>query len=164
MRLPVTTRPLRLRSPAAASLALALAAALATCAPPTEPAADADRDRAALLARIEQFNSAIREGDKEKYADVFTPDFVFTWSRNGQIYDRETILPNVVPTPDYAPLVDEEIVRVHGDTAVTNYRVRKKEGDAGVRVTFSCARIDGVWKVVASHSTAIVTEDDAPDK
>ena len=113
-------------------------------------------DRAQLIARIDQFNSAIREGDKQKYGDVFVEDFVFTWSRDGQIYDREMILPHVVPTPDYQPLVDELIVRIYGDSAVVNYRVRKKPEDVGTRVTFSYARINGEWKVVASHSTAIV--------
>jgi hypothetical protein len=135
--------------------ALLLLVALASCATPGAP--DAAADRAALVARIDQFNDAVREGDKDKYADVFVDDFVFTWSRDGQIYDREAILPNVVPTPDFAPLVDELIVRVYGDSAIVNYRVRKTPGDAGARVTFSYARIDGVWRVVASHSTPIVT-------
>ncbi len=127
-------------------------------APATTPTPAEDRE--ALLARIDQFNSTIREGDKDGYADVFVDDFVFTWSRNGQIYDRESILPNVVPTPDYNPLVDEHIVRIYGDSAIVNYRVRKEEGEDGARVTFSYARIDGGWKVVASHSTPIVVDEE----
>ena len=134
---------------------------LAGCATPQAPSAELDREQ--LLARIAQFNDSIRDGDKEGYADVFVPDFVFTWSRNGQIYDRESILPNVVPTPDHAPLVDEEIVRIDGDTAIVNYRVRRKPEDAGARVTFSYARIDGVWKVLASHSTPIVPPNQPAD-
>jgi hypothetical protein len=141
----------------AVAFATALPCALVSCAtPPTDAA-----DRAQLIARIDQFNSAIRGGDKQQYADVFVDDFVFTWSRNGQLYDRETILPNVVPTPDFDPTVDEVIVRIYGDSAIVNYRVRKEPGDAGARVTFSYARIDGVWKVVASHSTTIVPADEA---
>jgi len=138
--------------------------ALASCATPATPPDIADRadraDREQLVARIDQFNSAIREGDKEKYADVFVDDFVFTWSRDGQIYDREKILPNVVPTPDYDPSVDEVIVRIYGDTAVVNYRVRRRPADTGTRVTFSYARIAGEWKVLASHSTAIVLDEE----
>jgi hypothetical protein len=137
--------------------------AAACCSTPAT-ATDATAGRAQLLARIDQFNAAIRQGDKQAYGDVFVDDFVFTWSRDGQIYDRATILPNVVPTPDFAPLVDQELVRIHGDSAVVNYRVRKQPGDAGTRVTFSYARIGGVWKVVASHSTAIVVaEEDGVD-
>lgn len=115
-----------------------------------------DSDRQQLLDKIEQFNSAIREGDKQKYSDVFTDDFIFTWSRNGRIYTREMILPNVVPTPDYQPIVDEILIRVHGDSAIVNYRVRRKEQDTGTRVTFSYSRIKGEWKVIATHSTQIV--------
>ena len=142
---------------------LPLLVALVACATPSTPTNSSDREQ--LLAKIEQFNSGIREGDKQKYGDVFVEDFVFTWSRNGQIYDREMILPNVVPTPSYDPIVDERIVRIYGDSAVVNYRVRKNEEDAGTRVTFSYARIDGDWKVVASHSTTIVvaSEEEAED-
>ncbi len=136
-------------------LPVLLLLALASCA----KSADTD-DREQLIARIDQFDSAIREGDKQKYGDVFVEDFVFTWSRDGQIYNREMILPNVVPTPAFDPMVDELIVRIYGDSAVVNYRVRKKADDVGKRVTFSYARIEGEWKVMASHSTAIVV---APD-
>ena len=115
-----------------------------------------DDDRQQLLAKIDQFNSAIRQGDKQKYSDVFTDDFIFTWSRNGQIYNKEMILPNVVPTPDYNPIVDEVLMRQYGDSAIVNYRVRQKEQDAGARVTFSYSRINGEWKVIATHSTPIV--------
>ncbi len=136
---------------------------LASCATPSMSADGGDREQ--LIAKIDQFNSAIREGDKQKYGDVFVEDFVFTWSRDGQIYNREMILPNVVPTPGFDPMVDELIVRIYGDSAVANYRVRKNQGDAGTRVTFSYARIDGDWKVVASHSTTIVvaSEEEAED-
>lgn len=129
---------------------------LAACS--TQPVAQDTDDRAQLLARVEQFNRSIREGDRQGYADVFVDDFVFTWSRNGQIYDRETILPNVVPTPDHDPVADEFIVRTYGDSAVVNFRSRKDPGDAGVRVTFSYARVGGEWKVVSSHSTAIIPD------
>jgi hypothetical protein len=132
--------------------------ALVACATPS-----AAEDREHLVARIEQFNSAIREGDQQKYADVFVDDFVFTWSRNGQIYDREAILPNVVPTPEYDPIVDELIVRTYGDAATVTYRVRQKPEDAGARVTFSYGRIDGVWKVLASHGTKIVEPEETED-
>ena len=37
---------------------------------------------------------------------MFVEDFVFTWSRDGQIYSREMILPNVVPTPAFDPMVE----------------------------------------------------------
>ena len=70
-----------------------------------EPSATQADDREQLLARIEQFNDAIREGDVEKYADVCVDDFVFTWAPDGQIYAPETIFPNVVPTPDHDPIV-----------------------------------------------------------
>lgn len=143
------------------SLLLLPVLALAACA--TSPTPTAAEDRAALLAKVEQFNSAIREGDKQKYGDVFVDDFVFTWSRNGQVYDRATILPNVVPTPDFEPLVDEVIVRTYGDGAIVNYRVRKQPEDAGARVTFAYARIDGEWKVMASHSTTIVEAPESED-
>lgn len=142
------------------TLLLPLLAALGSCATPSTP--DRTGDREELVARIEQFNSAIREGDKEKYADVFVEDFVFAWSRNGQIYDRKAILPNVVPTADYDPIVDELLVRIYGDAATVTYRVRKKAEDAGARVTFSYARVDGEWKVVASHGTPIVVEEERP--
>ncbi|MEM7167454.1 MAG: nuclear transport factor 2 family protein [Planctomycetota bacterium] len=118
-------------------------------------------DRQRLIDKIEQFNRAIREGDKDKYASVFVADFVFTWSRDGQVYDREMILPNVVPTPDYQPIVDEIRTRIYGDSAVANYRVRRNLDDSGTRVTFAYARIGDDWKVVASHSTAIVNEVDS---
>jgi len=137
-------------------LLLPLLGSLVSCSTPAA-------DRAQLVAKIEQFNSSIREGDKQKYGDVFVEDFIFTWSRDGQIYDRATILPNVVPTPDFAPIVDELLVRTYGDSAVVNYRVRKEPEDDGVRVTFSYARIDGEWKVMASHSTAIVIEEEVDD-
>ena len=144
-------------------LLLPLIVALASCGSTPAPADDAaDRDQ--LVAKIEQFNSAIREGDKQKYADVFVDDFVFTWSRNGQIYDREMILPNVVPTPDFNPVVDEVIVRIYGDSAIVNFRVSKDPEAAGARVTFSCARIGGEWKVLASHSTTIVTEEEGGEE
>jgi hypothetical protein len=142
---------------------LPLLVALAACGTPSTPADDA-ADREQIVAKIEQFNSAIREGDKQKYADVFVDDFVFTWSRNGQIYDRETILPNVVPTPDFNPVVDEVIVRIYGDSAIVNFRVSKDPQAAGARVTFSCARIEGEWKVLASHSTKIVTEEEGGEE
>ncbi len=139
-------------------LPLALGVAVSACGSTPTPAVSATspEDHAQLIAKIDQFNRSIREGDKEGYGDVFVEDFVFAWSRNGQIYDREAILPNVVPTPDYAPLVDELIVRTYGDAAIANYRVRKNPDDAGARVTFSYVRIDGEWKVMASHSTKIV--------
>lgn len=127
---------------------------LAACAS-TEAPTEAEH-RAALLARIDQFNDAIREGDKERYADVFVDDFVFTWSRDGNVYDRAMILPSVVPTPEHTPRVDEVVVRRYGDSAIVSFRVRREPDEPGARVTFSYARIDGVWKVLASHSTRIV--------
>lgn len=140
---------------------LPLLVTLVACA---TPAASTDAEvRELLVAKIDQFNRSIREGDRQGYADVFVEDFVFTWSRNGQIYDRETILPNVVPTPDYDPLVDELIVRIYGDAAITNYRARKNDEDAGTRVTFSYARVDDEWKVVARHSTKIVEAEEAAE-
>lgn len=63
--------------------------ALASCVGP--PAATEAEDSEQLLARIEQFNEAIREGDVEKYTDVFVDDFVFTWAPDGQIYTPEEI-------------------------------------------------------------------------
>lgn len=151
------------RARVAAPLALTASLfALTSCA--TRAATSPDEDREQLIARVDQFHDAIREGDKEKYGDVFVEDFVFTWSRNGQIYDRATILPNVVPTPDFAPLVDEALVRIFGDSATVTFRVRQKPEDAGARVTFSCARIDGVWKVVASQGTPIVIADESADE
>ena len=81
---------------------LLLIAAVSCEGPPSATQAD---DREQLLARIEQFNDAIREGDVEKYADVCVDDFVFTWAPDGQIYAPETIFPNVVPTPDHDPIV-----------------------------------------------------------
>ncbi len=134
---------------------LPLLGLLVACATPCRSSDTADR--AQLVAKIEQFNSAIRDGDRQRYGDVFVEDFVFTWSRDGQIYDRAKILPNVVPTPDYDPIVDELLVRIYGDAAVVNFRVRKNAEDAGARVTFSYGKIDGAWKVLASHSTTIVT-------
>jgi peptidylprolyl isomerase len=116
-----------------------------------------DRDR--LLAKVEQFNAAIREGDVDKYADVFVEDFVFTWSRDGQVWSPESIFPNVVLTPDYSPLVDEVVVRINGDAAVVNYRSRTNADDSGVRVTFSFARVDGQWKAQAYQTTAVVEAD-----
>ena len=133
---------------------LVSAAALASCAGPPAPTAEQDREH--LLARIQQFNDAIREGDVEKYADVFVDDFVFTWAPDGQIYSPESIFPNVVPTPDHAPTVDEVVVRTLGDAAIVNVRMRQPPNELGVRVTFSFARVDGVWKVLAYQSTQIV--------
>ncbi len=155
---------------------LSLLCALASCATPATPASQPKNqptsqpvnqrsttsDRDALVAKIEQFNRSIREGDKRDYADVFVDDFVFTWSRNGQIYDREAILPNVLPTPAHDPLVDELIVRTYRDSAIVNFRSRKNPEDSGVRVTFAYTRTDGGWKVMSSHSTKIVVEDDDP--
>lgn len=142
--------------------ALALAAlAVLTVGCASAPTTSVDTDRDALVARIDQFHRSIREGDKAGYADVFVDDFVFSWSRNGQVYDRAMILPNVVPTPDFEPIVDELQVRVRGDAAIANFRVRKATDEAGARVTFSYARIDGVWKVLASHSTTIVPPEEA---
>jgi hypothetical protein len=113
-------------------------------------------DREALLARVDQFHVAIRDGDPQSYADLFTEDFLFTWSRDGQLYSKEVILPNVVPTPDFRPLIDEYQVRAYERAAVVSFRVRKETTDPGVRVTFSYVKQRGVWKVMASHSTAIV--------
>ena len=127
--------------------------ALASCAGP--PAATEAEDREQLLARIEQFNEAIREGDVEKYTDVFVDDFVFTWAPDGQIYAPEEIFPNVVPTPDHAPSVDELVVRIYGDAAIVNARMKQLPHEAGVRVTFSFARVESAWKVVAYQSTNI---------
>ncbi len=127
--------------------------ALWSCAAP--PPANAEDDREKLLARVEQFNDAIREGDVQKYADVFVDDFVFTWSRDGQIYAPDSIFPNVVPTPDHRPIVDEIIVRTYGNSAIVNCRMRQRADENGSRTTFSFARVNGVWKVIASHSTPI---------
>jgi hypothetical protein len=119
-------------------------------------ATSAEADRRALLARVDQFHASIRDGDPDGYADLFTDDFLFTWSRDGQIYAKEVILPNVVPTPDFQPVVDEYLVRNYGKAAVVSFRVRKDPSDVGVRVTFSYVKRRGVWKVMASHSTKIV--------
>lgn len=142
---------------------------LSACHPaPPPPAAaaaiahDVSADRAAILATIEQFNRSIREGDKAGYGDLFVEDFLFTWSRNGQLYDRAAILPNVVPTPDHRPLIDEVEVRIYGDAGVVSFRSRASAGEPGARVTFSCARIGEEWKVMASHSTLIVEEEEEP--
>jgi len=108
------------------------------------------------LARIDQFNESVRDGDVEKYSDVFVDDFVFTWAPDGQIYSPEDIFPNVVPTPDHAPSVDEVLVRIYGDAAIVNARMRQPPNEAGVRITFSFARVEGVWKVVAYQSTNII--------
>ncbi len=147
------------------SLFLLLAACHPPAAPPPAASAisrDASADRAAILATIEQFNRSIREGDKAGYGGLFVEDFLFTWSRNGQLYDRAAILPNVVPTPDHSPLIDEVEVRIYGDAGVVNFRSRSSAEEPGARVTFSCARIGEEWKVMASHSTMIV-EDEAQD-
>lgn len=118
----------------------------------------------AIIDRVEQFHAAIREGDAAKYVDVFTDDFLFTWSRDGRIYSRDEIVPNVVPTPDFAPLLDQYVVRLHGRAAVLSVRVRKEASDPGVRVTFSCVKRGGVWKVMATHSTTIVPGSDSDDE
>ena len=127
---------------------------LASCGTPP-PATEAE-DREQLLARIDQFNESVRDGDVEKYSDVFVDDFVFTWAPDGQIYSPEDIFPNVVPTPDHAPSVDEVLVRIYGDAAIVNARMRQPPNEAGVRITFSFARVEGVWKVVAYQSTNII--------
>jgi hypothetical protein len=132
--------------------ALSLLAILAACSPP--PATD-DEVRGQLLARVDQFNESIRDGDVERYADVFVEDFVFTWAPDGQIYSPESILPNVVPTPDHAPIVDEVLVRRYGEGAVLNARIRQQEDEPGVRVTFSFALVEGAWKVLSYQSTQI---------
>lgn len=121
-----------------------------------------DEDRQPLLDKIEQFHSAIRDGNKKKYSDVFTDDFIFTWSRNGQNFTKEMILPNVVPTPDFNPTVDEIEMRQYGDSAIVSFRTRQKTKDAGVRVTFSYSKINGEWKVISSHSTIIVPPEQNP--
>ena len=126
---------------------------VSACTPP--PASDSEV-RAALLARVDQFNESIRDGDVERYADVFVDDFVFTWAPDGQIYTPESIYPNVVPTPDHAPIVDEVLVRRYDGGAVLNARIRPQQDEAGVRVTFSFALVDGVWKVLSYQSTQIV--------
>lgn len=137
---------------------LLLVVAAASCAgPSSETPID---DRARLLDRIEQFNQAIREGDVEKYSDVFVGDFVFTWAPDGQIYTPEAIFPNVVPTPDHDPVVDEVVVRIYGDAAVVSARMRQPPNEAGVRVTFSFARVDDVWKVISYQSTQIIAPAD----
>lgn len=150
---------------------LLFCALLSACLPPapgTMPAPASkhsySEDRAGLLTTIEQFNSSIRDGDKERYGGLFVEDFLFTWSRNGQLYDRAAILPNVVPTPTHNPLIDELQVRIYGDAGVVNFRSRADDQEPGARVTFSCARIDGEWKVMASHSTLIVPEEDPPQE
>lgn len=140
-----------------------LALSLFVIAGPTLAGEVSDKDRQLLLDKIEQFNSSIREGDKQKYSDVFTDDFIFTWSRNGQIYNKEMILPNVVPTPDYKPIVDEILMRQYGDSAIVNYRVRQKKEDDGTRVTFSYSKIDGEWKVISAHGAPIVPPETETD-
>ena len=127
---------------------------LASCGTPP-PDTEAE-DREQLLARIDQFNESVRDGDVEKYSDVFVDDFVFTWAPDGQIYSPEDIFPKVVPTPDHAPSVDEVLVRIYGDAAIVNARMRQPPNEAGVRITFSFARVEGVWKVVAYQSTNII--------
>lgn len=127
---------------------------LASCAGPQPPTEAEDRQR--LLQRVEQFNQAIRDGDLESYTDVFVDDFVFTWAPDGQIYSPESIFPNVVPTPDHNPDVDQIIVRIYGDAAIVNARMRQPPNEIGTRTTFSFARVEGVWKVVAYQSTQIV--------
>ena len=108
-----------------------------------------------LMVKVEQFFSSIREGDKEKYSDVFTDDFIFTWSKDGHIYTKEQILPNVKPTPDYRPDISEVLIRHYGDSAIVNCRVTRNEGSM-VRITFSFARIDDEWKATAIQGTNII--------
>ncbi len=122
------------------------------------------QDRQKLLDKVEQYNSAIREGDKKKYSDVFTDDFIFTWGRNGQIYNKKVILPNVVPTPDHKPIVDEVLMRQYGNSAVVNCRVRKSEKDTGTRVTFNYSKIKGEWKVITIQGTPIVAPESKEKK
>ena len=142
-----------MNTPTMRTAVLSLLALLAACSPP--PATDAEV-REQLLARVDQFNESIRDGDVDRYADVFVEDFVFTWAPDGQIYSPESIYPNVVPTPDHAPTIDELLVRRYGDGAVLNARIRQQDDEPGVRVTFSFALVDGVWKVLSYQSTQIV--------
>lgn len=124
--------------------------------PTTALAEDGSSTRLMLIAKVNQFNAAIKEGDKEKYADVFIEDMLFTWSNNGQLYSLESILPNVQPTPDFNPIVDEYRFRNFGNSAILNFRSRSSETEIGTRVTLSFVLIDGKWKVAALQSTKII--------
>ena len=143
---------------------LAIPLVLASCSatPETEPVRPADpaRDRIELVQKIEDFHRSIREGDKEGYAGVFTDDFVFTWSRERTDLRQGVDPPERRPDAGLPAAHGRTPVRIHGDAAVLNFRVRKSEEEPGARVTFSCGRIDGVWKVLASHSTPIVEDED----
>ena len=50
---------------------------------------------------------------------------------------------------------DKIVVRTYGSAAIVNSRMRQQSDEAGVRITFSFARVDGAWKVVAYQSTQI---------
>ena len=109
-----------------------------------------------LLARVDQFNRALRDGDVEMYSDVFADDFLFTWSENGQVFEKPELLPNVRPTPSYNPIVDQVRVRVYERAAVANFRLRLSDDEPGTRVTFSFSYEGDCWKVIAVHSTKII--------
>lgn len=117
-----------------------------------------------LMTVVHQFYGSIRAGDRVAYADVFCEDFVFTWSGDGAVWSPESILPNVVPTPDHTVLIDEVVTRIRGDAAILNYRARDSERVAGVRVTFSLVHQDGDWKAMSYQSTTIPEPEGAPGR
>lgn len=132
------------------------------CLPALRVYADAKADVAAATnAWIEAFASH----DAARIATLYAPDAVFWGTNSPTIRDTPALVQayfeNLKNRPTVRLVIDEQHIRVYGDTAVNTgrYSVHEvKDGQPTVRplrFSFTYHRRDGRWLIVSHHSSAM---------
>ena len=132
------------------------------CLPALRVCADAKADVAAATnAWIEAFASH----DAVRIAALYAPDAVFWGTNSPTIRDTPALVQayfeNLKDRPTVRLVIDEQHIRVYGDTAVNTgrYSVHEvKDGQPTVRplrFSFTYHRRDGRWLIVSHHSSAM---------
>lgn len=132
------------------------------CLPALRVYADAKADVAAATnAWIEAFASH----DAGRIAALYAPDAVFWGTNSPTIRDTpahvRAYFENLKDRPTVRLVIDEQHIRVYGDTAVNTgrYSVHEvKDGQPTVRplrFSFTYHRRDGRWLIVSHHSSAM---------
>lgn len=119
-------------------------------------------DSVAVYRAVEQVGRSFGENDAALFARLTTDDYTFV-APNGAIQTKaQRLIPLRSGALHYASSqYDEIVVRVYGSTAVATARVITKATMNGAdfsgkfRATLVFARIDGAWKMVASHASAL---------
>ena len=140
-----------------------------SCSTGTKENLCSDQEKEKLLTRVEQFNSAFRNGEAEKLKSMITKNYIHTNGKSKAIrkYDwvsylqkrKEEISSGDLIVSNY--LMDETEMEIYGDMAIVTAKIsfssvrahEQKENE--FRITNIWVQERGIWKRAGFHDTRI---------